>query len=209
MLQDIIDEYNLETNYNYVRDKYINWLERGHKWDCVSNPKHAKCNFKCRLNRLHNEGEHDTRTYKEFLSFIEKCKNMDQKQAERTARKLQEDWENKLKEALKQIEAQKLEIEQLKEMNIQLEKEKGDLITKYDEGYEKLEEENEQLKEERHKVIQDAYQCHYDTWKAEQENIVITELKEENEQLKESDKHLNKCIDYLRDQYLEIKGDNV
>ena len=46
-----------------------------------------------------------------------------------------------------------------------------------------LRKECEKLKEERHKVIQDAYQCHYDTWKAEQENIVITELKEENEQL--------------------------
>ena len=42
-----------------------------------------------------------------------------------------------------------------------------------------------ELKEEKHKVIQDAYKCHYDTWKAEQENIVITELKEENTDLSE------------------------
>ena len=154
MLQDIIDEYNVEENYNYLCDKYINWLERGHKWDCVSNPKHAKCNFKCRLNRLHKEGEHETRTYKEFLSFIEKCKHMDQKQAERTARKLHENLEKQLAEAMKIIEAQKLEIEQLKEMNIQLEQEKSDLITKYDEGYENLEEENEKLKEENNKLKQ-------------------------------------------------------
>jgi len=37
---------------------------------------------------------------------------------------------------MKIIEAQKLEIEQLKEMNIQLEKEKTDLFNKYDSDYE-------------------------------------------------------------------------
>ena len=148
------------------------------------------------MKRLHKEGETQGREYQRFKDQVEKWKHMDQKHAERIANNLMGDKEKQLQtqlaEAMKIIEAQKLEIEQLKEMNIQLDKEKMNLITKYDEGYERLEEENEQLKEERHKLIQDAYQCHYDTWKAEQENIVITELKEE--------------IDILND---IIEGDNV
>jgi len=45
-----------------------------------------------------------------------------------------------------------------------------------------LEEEMDTFKQQ---TIQDAYKCHYDTWKKEQEDIVITELKEEIEKLKE------------------------
>ena len=33
----------------------------------------------------------------------------------------------------------------------------------------------------------------------------LKQLEEENKKLKESDKHLNKCIDSIRDQYLELK----
>ena len=36
----------------------------------------------------------------------------------------------------------------------------------------------------------------------------IHELQEKNKQLQESDKHLNKCIDSIRDQYLEVKEKN-
>ena len=177
MLNDIIEEYDIEGNFNNLLIRYVNYLERENKWSeaNTNNPKHAKSNFTSRLKRLHNEGEHDKPVYKRFVAYVDRNKYRAQKDAERIAKNLMGDKEkqlqNQLAEAMKIIEAQKLEIEQLKEMNIQLEKEKGDLITKYDEGYEKLE--------------------------------------EENEQLRESDKHLNKCIDYLRDQYLEIKGDNV
>ena len=61
---------------------------------------------------------------------------MDQKQAERTARKLHEDLETKIKETQTKLEEALKQIEQLKEMNIQLEKEKIDLINKYDSDYE-------------------------------------------------------------------------
>jgi len=36
----------------------------------------------------------------------------------------------------------------------------------------------------------------------------IAFLEEKNKQLQESDKHLNKCIDSIRDQYLELKEEN-
>ena len=152
MLNDIIEEYDIENNFSYLISKYANYLERNGKWNTATNPKHAKTNWTSRLKRLHNEGETGGREYTKFKDQVEKWKHRDQKQAERIAKNLMGDKEkqlqNQLAEAMKIIEAQKLEIEQLKEMNIQLEKEKGDLISKYDEGYEKLEEENEQLREE-------------------------------------------------------------
>lgn len=43
---------------------------------------------------------------------------------------------------------------------------------------EKLKKEIEELKEENMKNIQDAYKCHYDKWKEEQENIVKEEIEE-------------------------------
>lgn len=152
MLQDIIDEYDIENNFSYLINKYANYLERNGKWNTASNPKHAKTNWTSRLKRLNKEGETGGREFKRFKDQVEKWKHMDQKQAERIAKNLMGNKEKQLQtqlaEAMKIIEAQKLEIEQLKEMNIQLNKEKMNLITKYDEGYENLEEENEELKEE-------------------------------------------------------------
>ena len=140
MLQDIIDEYDIENNFSYLINKYANYLERNGKWNTATNPKHAKTNWTSRLKRLHKEGETEGREFKRFKDQVEKWKHMDQKHAERIANNLMGDKEKqlekkcndlqtKLEEALKQIE-------QLKEMNIQLEKEKMDLFNKYDSDYE-------------------------------------------------------------------------
>lgn len=181
MLNDIIEEYDIENNFNNLLIRYVNYLERENKWSeaNTNNPKHAKSNFASRLKRLHNNGDHDKPVYKKFVAYIDKTKHRAQRDAERIAKNLMGDKEKQLQtqlaEAQTKLEQALKEIEQLKEMNIQLDKEKMDLITKYDEGYENLE--------------------------------------EENEQLKESDKHLNKCIDRIRDQYLELKeqieGDDI
>ena len=140
MLQDIIEEYDIEDNFPYLINKYANFLERNGKWNNSSNPKHAKTNWTSRLKRLHKEGETEGREYKRFKDQVEKWKHKDQKQAERIAKNLMGNKEKELQtqqaEAMKIIEAQKLEIEQLKEMNIQLEKEKTDLFNKYDSDYE-------------------------------------------------------------------------
>jgi len=140
MLQDIIEEYDIEDNFPYLINKYANFLERNGKWNNSSNPKHAKTNWTSRLKRLHKEGETEGREYKRFKDQVEKWKHKDQKQAERIAKNLMGDKEKELQtqlaEAMKIIEAQKLEIEQLKEMNIQLEKEKTDIFNKYDSDYE-------------------------------------------------------------------------
>ena len=142
MLNDIREEYDIEENFNNLLIRYVNYLERENKWSdaTTSNPKHAKSNFSSRLKRLHNDGEHDKPVYKRFVAYIDKNKFRAQKDAERIAknliggemdglRTLLKQTQTKLEEALK-------EIEQLKEMNIQLEKEKQDLFNKYDSDYE-------------------------------------------------------------------------
>jgi len=142
MLNDIIEEYDINDNFSNLLIRYVNYLERENKWSNANtnNPKHAKSNFSSRLKRLHNDGEHDKPVYKRFVAYIDKNKYRAQKDAERIAKNLMgnkekhlqekcNDLQTKLEEALKQIE-------QLKEMNIQLEKEKMDLINKYDSDYE-------------------------------------------------------------------------
>lgn len=129
-----------------------------------------------------------------------------------------------IRETCEQINKLKEENEKLKaHWDKTYSKEEGwmnELASKYyaekDLENEALKEENEKLKEEKHKVIQDAYQCHYDTWKAEQENIVITELKEEiehknekfseflleNKELKQENKNLE---EYYQNEIKKLK----
>tara|TARA_R110000824_G_scaffold242320_2_gene430986 strand:+ start:1644 stop:2105 length:462 start_codon:yes stop_codon:yes gene_type:complete len=93
------------------------------------------------------------------------------------------------------VETQAEEIKKLKEENEKLKSGIDDLFddmriastTMEDRNGEikKLKDEIEELETSNHKDIQDAYQCHYDTWKAGQENTTITELKEENQGLEE------------------------
>ena len=73
----------------------------------------------------------------------------------------------------------------------------------------RLKEENEKLQEEKHKVIQDAYECHYETWKKEQENITITELKEEIEILKIQEEIFTTRHMKSMNEIMELKKINV
>ena len=73
-----------------------------------------------------------------------------------------------------------------------------------------IQEENKKLNDEKHKVIQDAYNTHYETWKKEQDNITITELKEENKKLKEESEEQEVIVEYLNkevDKYKKLFGD--
>ena len=70
----------------------------------------------------------------------------------------------------------------------------------------KLEEQMLELVQEKHKVIQDAYNTHYETWKKEQDNITITELKEEisnlqadNEKIRDEHKGFEKFVGSIPD----------
>ena len=142
MLNDIREEYDIEENFNNLLIRYVNYLERENKWSNANtnNPKHAKSNFSSRLKRLHNEGEHDKPVYKRFVAYIDKNKYRAQKDAERIAKNLiggeMEGLRTLLKQTQTKLEEALKENEQLKEMNIQLEKEKQDLFNKYDSDYE-------------------------------------------------------------------------
>jgi DNA repair exonuclease SbcCD ATPase subunit len=108
--------------------------------------------------------------------------------------------DNANNEAWKVEELEKKNKELLVSKNA-LYKEVEEMVTERD----TLKKENKKLKEERHKVIQDAYQSHYDTWKAEQENIVITELKEENKKLEEVITELKEEIEDLEEELNDKK----
>ncbi len=142
MLNDIIEEYDINENFSNLLIRYVNYLERENKWSNANtnNPKHAKSNFSSRLKRLHNDGEHDKPVYKRFVAYIDKNKYRAQKDAERIAKNLmgnkEKQLEKKCNDLQTKLEQALKEIEQLKEMNIQLEKEKMDLINKYDSDYE-------------------------------------------------------------------------
>lgn len=195
MLNDIIEEYDIEGNFNNLLIRYVNYLERENKWSeaNTNNPKHAKSNFASRLKRLHNEGDHDKPVYKKFVAYVDKNKYRAQRDAERIAKNLRGNNEKQLEGKCNDLQTQLAEalreIEQLKEMNIQLEQEKSDLITKYDEGYEKLEEENEQLKEEINGDgwLKQGYKTELSNSHKQQNRMVkeIVKLKEENKQLKQ------------------------
>jgi|DEB0MinimDraft_10_1074344.scaffolds.fasta_scaffold29637_1 DNA repair exonuclease SbcCD ATPase subunit len=78
----------------------------------------------------------------------------------------------------------------------------------------KLEEENKKLKEENKKLkeqLEKAWDQRGDKLRKARIKNLVAENKKLQEKIKEyneSDKHLNKCIDSIRDQYLEQKEEN-
>lgn len=116
MLQDIIDEWDIENNFEYVFNKYILYLDYDGKFK-HSAPR-AKINFKARLKKLHNEGECEGREYIKFKNWVQKQMYRDQKQAERFASKL--GWEEKYKKVLQENEILKKQIKELEEKHQKL-----------------------------------------------------------------------------------------
>ena len=111
-----------------------------------------------------------------------------------------------------------LEVEEVteEEEEIQLTEENAiqyvyDNTSKYDDWvkgsdvYQELVEENKKLKKEN-----ENYEAMMIDAEAEDQgrDNTIAFLEEKNKQFQESDKHLNKCIDSIRDQYLELKEEN-
>ena len=81
MLQDIIDEYDMENNFEYLLGRYILYLERDGKFK-HSAPR-AKINFKARLKKLHNDGETEGREYKKMNEWVKKQMYREQKITEK------------------------------------------------------------------------------------------------------------------------------
>ena len=130
MLQDIMEQWDTENNFEYCLNFYCNYLDREGKWN-VSVPR-AKNNFKFRLRKVKKEGMEQSREYKKFEMFIDKQRVREQKDVERRAIKLNIQWEQKCEEKEKEILSLKEEIGNLKQQLKESESKRMELIDKYD-----------------------------------------------------------------------------
>ena len=130
MLQDIMEQWDTENNFECCLNFYCNYLDREGKWN-VSVPR-AKNNFKFRLRKVKKEGMEQSREYKKFEMFIDKQRVREQKDVERRAIKLNIQWEQKCEEKEKEILSLKEEIGNLKQQLKESESKRMELIDKYD-----------------------------------------------------------------------------
>lgn len=122
MLQDIIDEYDIDSNFDYLLGRYILYLGADGKFK-HSAPR-SKTNFRSRLKKLHNEGETEGPIFTRFNEWIQNQMFRAQKSVERDAAKIGGNWEekyNKLKEDTdKEIASLKAELKLENEKRIKL-----------------------------------------------------------------------------------------
>ena len=84
VLQDIIDEYDMDDNFEYLLGRYIMFLERDGRWKHSSDPR-AKIQFKSRLKKLNEEGETEGREYKKMDQWVQKQMFREQKIVEKNS----------------------------------------------------------------------------------------------------------------------------
>jgi len=82
VLQDILDEYDMDNNFEYLLGRYILFLERDGRFKHSNDPR-AKVQFKSRLKKLHNEGEKEGREYEKMNQWVQKQMFREQKITER------------------------------------------------------------------------------------------------------------------------------
>ena len=113
MLQDIIDQFDIENNFEYCFSMYCNYLEREGRWKLAENNS-TKNNYKYRMRKQYKGDIDRNREYVKFENWIEKRKIAEQKEVERTAKRLGANWENKYKKLLEDYETLKKDHETLK-----------------------------------------------------------------------------------------------
>jgi len=101
VLQDIIDEYDMDNNFEYLLGRYILFLERDGRFKHSSDPR-AKIQFKSRLKKLNEEGETEGREYKKMDQWVQKQMFREQKIVEKNSFGIEKQNQKKiLKEASK------------------------------------------------------------------------------------------------------------
>ena len=135
VLQDIMDQYDLEENFEYAFSMYCNFLEREGKWNLCEN-NITKNNFRCRMRKVHKGDLAKSKEYKKFEIFIEKRKVREQKEVEMRAIKIQRENEEKDKELIASLRLQLIEKDKIIEQKDKEIKEEFDkrmlLMDKYD-----------------------------------------------------------------------------
>lgn len=134
MLQDILDQYDIENNFDYCFSMYCNFLEREKRWNlCEGN--NTKNNFKYRMRRCYKREIKKTKEYSKFETWIEKRKVREQKEVELRAIKINRMNENKYMEKNIVLEKQSQEkdkvIVSLKEQLKLLQEKHDTLLNKY------------------------------------------------------------------------------
>ena len=112
MLQDIIDLWNIEDNFETCFSRYCNHIQKEGKWNLCEHPNRAINNYKYRMRRVHKGEIEPTKEWKKFETWIDKMKVSEQKEVERRAIKLDNQWKDKYEKLLKDYETIK---KQLKE----------------------------------------------------------------------------------------------
>ena len=101
VLQDIIDEFDMDNNFEYLLGRYILFLERDGRFKHSSDPR-AKIQFKSRLKKLNEEGETEGREYKKMDQWVQKQMFREQKIVEKNSFSIEKQNQKKfLKELTK------------------------------------------------------------------------------------------------------------
>lgn len=133
MLQDIMDQFDIENNFDYCFSMYCNYLEREGKWNLCEN-NNAKNNYKCRIRKQY-KGDTDiaerSREFKKFETWIEKRKQREQKEAEMRAIKINRQDREKNIVLEKQSQEKDKVITSLKEQLKLLQEKHDTLLNKY------------------------------------------------------------------------------
>ncbi len=134
MLQDILDQFDIQNNFDYAFGMYCNYLEREGKWNLCNNNV-SKNNFRCRMKKVYRGDIDKTKEYKKFENWIEQRKVREQKETELRAIKINRMNEDKSAEKCikleKQLQEKDKEIISLKEQIKFLEEKHNKLLDKY------------------------------------------------------------------------------
>jgi len=112
MLNDILELWNIEDNFEFCFNNYCIYLEGEGKWK-LSSPK-TKYNYTYRMRQVHKGEIEPTKEWNKFVVYIDRMKVREQKDAERRAIKLNRGLEEKYKKLLEENEILKKQIETLK-----------------------------------------------------------------------------------------------
>lgn len=130
VLHDIMDQFDIEENFEYCFSMYCNYLEREGKWKFCENNS-TKNNYKYRMRKQYKGDIDRNREYIKFENWIEKRKIAEQKEVERTAKRLGANWEKKCKELEKENEEIKKQLESLKQQLKDKDNKYENLLNKY------------------------------------------------------------------------------
>jgi hypothetical protein len=130
ILHDIMEQWDIEDNFEYCFSKYVNHLERGGKWNLCEDNK-TKNNFKYRMRQVKKNKIEPSKEWKTFENWVEKMKVNEQKDVERRAIKLDQQWKDKYEKLLEDYQTLKKDYENVKQQLKDKDNQYENLLNKY------------------------------------------------------------------------------